>query len=70
MTTIGMSGRVLILLPAQPVCARQSPERRKMVVCVYVCVCVWYSYTNSFMLLVCFQFVLDTGNWQQNGFTL
>jgi len=37
MTTIGVSGCMFLLVPAQPGCPRQNPERCKTVVCVCVC---------------------------------
>jgi len=39
MTTIGVSGRMFLLVPAHPGCSGQNPESRKMVVCM--CVYVW-----------------------------
>jgi len=39
MTTIGVSGWMFLLVPAQPASPRQNPETHKMVVCVCVCVC-------------------------------
>jgi len=41
MTTIDVSGWMLLLVPAHPGCPGQNPESRKTVVCVCVCVCVF-----------------------------
>jgi len=38
--TIGVSGRMFLLVPAHPGGPGRNPESRKMVVCVCVCVCV------------------------------
>jgi len=40
MITIGVSGKMFLLVPAHPVCPGQNPESCKTAVwCVCVCVC-------------------------------